>query len=110
VPIPDSLPEQSPLTGTTGLEDLRVFACARLLLPGIARIAVEADLHGPKLAAVALSFGADTLAGAHCVATARLTPADAEKQRSFNADRARLLLAEAGRAPLAPPPFPPRDA
>ena len=110
VPIPDSLPEQSPLTGTTGLEDLRAFAVARLLLPGIPRVAVEVDLHGPKLGAVALSFGADTLAGARCEATARLTPADAEKPRPFNADRARLLLAEGGRTPVAPPPLPARDA
>lgn len=110
VPIPDSLPEQSPLTGTTGLEDLRVFACARLLLPGVPRVAAEVDLTGTKLAAVALSFGADTLAGARCVATGRIAPADAEKPRAFNADRARLLLAEAGRAPVPPPPLPARDA
>jgi 2-iminoacetate synthase ThiH len=109
VPIPDSLPEQSPLTGTTGIEDLRVFACARILLPGIPRIAVEVDRIGPKLAAVALSFGADTLAGALCIPTARLSPADADRPRPFNADRARLLLAEAGRTPVAPPPFPGRD-
>jgi 2-iminoacetate synthase ThiH len=107
VPIPDSLPEQSPLTGTTGLQDLRVFACARLLLPGL-RIAAEAALFGPKLAAVALSFGADTLAGALCVPTGRLTSEDAERPRAFNAERARRLLAEAGRPAAAPPPFPGR--
>lgn len=110
VPIPDSLPEQSPLTGTTGIEDLRVFACARLLLPSIPRVAAESALHGPKLAAVALDLGADTLAGALEAPTARLTPADAEKPRPFNADRARRLLAEAGREPVAPPPFPRREA
>jgi len=109
VPVPDSLPEQSPLTGTTGLEDLRVIACTRILLAGVPRVAAEAGLLGPKLAAVALSFGADTLAGALCVPTARLSPADGEKPRPFNADRARLLLAEAGLAPAAPPPFPARE-
>jgi hypothetical protein len=108
-PIPDGLPEESPLTGTTGLQDLRVFACARLLLPGGPRLAVEAALHGPKLAAVALSFGADTLAGALCVPTGRLLAADAEKPRPFNADRARLLLREAGREAAPPPPFPSRE-
>jgi len=108
VPIPDSLPEQSPLTGTTGLEDLRAFVCARLLLPSVPRVAAEAGLLGPKLAAVALSFGADTLAGAACVATARLGPADAEKPRAFNADRARRAVAETGRPVVPPPPFPGR--
>ncbi len=110
VPVPDSLPEQSPLTGTTGLEDLRAFSCARILLAGVPRIAAEVDLLGAKLAAVALSFGADTLAGARCVPTTRLAAADADRPRPFNADRARLLLAEAGRTPAAPPPFPPREA
>jgi hypothetical protein len=110
VPVPDSLPEQSPLTGTTGLEDLRVLACARILLPGVPRVAAEAALLGPKLAAVALSFGADTLAGAACVPTGRLVAEDAEQPRPFNADRARRLLAEAGRVPVAPPPFPEREA
>ncbi|HEU4394490.1 MAG TPA: hypothetical protein VFS92_02930 [Planctomycetota bacterium] len=109
VPIPDSLPEQSPLTGTTGIEDLRATACARLLLPSVPRVAVEAALLGPKAACVALSFGADTLAGAACVATARLTPADAEKPRAFNADRARRAVAETGRPVAPPPPFPVRE-
>ncbi len=108
VPLPASAPEESPLTATTGLEDLRVFACARLLLPGALRIAAEAELLGPKLAAVALSFGADTLAGALALPTERTTPQTAERPRPFNADRARLLLAEAGRAPRTPPPFPGR--
>jgi 2-iminoacetate synthase ThiH len=109
VPVPDALPEQSPLTGTTGLEDLRAFACARLLLPGIPRVAAEAGLHGPKLAAVALSFGADTLAGALCVPSPRLSPADAERPRAFNADRARRALAETGRPVAPPPPYPARS-
>jgi aminodeoxyfutalosine synthase len=108
-PIPDGLPEESPLTGTTGLQDLRVFACARILLPGAPRVAVEAALHGAKLAAVALSFGADTLAGALCLPTGRLLAADAEKPRPFNADRARLLLREAGREAAPPPPCPARE-
>ncbi len=110
VPLPDSRPDQSPLSGTTGLEDLRVFACARILLPPAIRVAVEVDFLGPKLGAVALSFGADTLTGVLAVPTARLTPTDAEAPRPFNADRARLLLAEAGREPVPPPPFPSRDA
>lgn len=109
VPVPDSLPEQSPLTGTTGLEDLRVFAAARVLLPGV-RVAAEAAFLGPRLAQVALSFGADTLAGALCVPTGRLSSEDAERPRPFNADRARRLLAETGRPAAPPPPFPERAA
>ncbi len=110
VPLPASLPEESPLTATTGLEDLRVFACARLLLPAAVRVAAEAAAVGPKLAAAALSFGADTLAGALTLPTERTTPATAERPRPFNADRARLLLAECGRPPSPPPPFPARTA
>jgi len=110
VPLPDSTPEQSPLTGTTGLQDLRVVACARILLPPPIRVAVEAGPLGARLAAVALSFGADTLAGALAAPTVRPTPATADLPRPFDADRARRLLAEAGREPVLPPPFPARDA
>jgi len=106
VPLPAHPPEASPLLGTTGLEDLRVFALTRLLLPGVARVAVEAGRAGPKLGAVALAFGADTLSGALAEPTARLRPQDAENPRPFNADRARRLLAEGGWEPVAPPPFP----
>jgi hypothetical protein len=44
------------------------------------------------------------------VPTDRLLAADAERPRPFNADRARRLLAETGRAVAAPPPVPGRDA
>ena len=38
-----------------------------------------------------------------------LTPADAEKPRAFNADRARRAIAETGRPVAPPPPFPVRE-
>jgi len=54
---------------TTGYDDLRTVALARLALAHLARagtpVSVEVDwrLYGPKLAQVALIFGADHLAG-----------------------------------------------
>lgn len=46
-----------------GLFRLHLIAAARLALPLGARIEVRHDLHGVRLAQVALGFGADTLAG-----------------------------------------------
>ena len=50
---------------TTGYEDLRMVALARLMLAADAgspvRIEVDWSLYGPKLAQVALTFGADHL-------------------------------------------------
>jgi aminodeoxyfutalosine synthase len=43
---------------TTGYEDVRTVALARILL-GVDRIQVDWRLHGPKLAQVALTVGAD---------------------------------------------------
>jgi len=102
VPLPGDDPAASPLDGTTGLTDLRVFAMARLLFPSVDHVIVEATAVGPKLGAVALSFGADSLSGAHTEPTARLRAKDAEKPRTFNGDRARALLAECGRTPVTP--------
>lgn len=45
---------------TTGYDDVRMVALARLALPQ-ASIEVDWSLHGPKLAQVALTFGADHL-------------------------------------------------
>ncbi len=105
VPLPAAPPDASPLEGTTGTDDLRAFALARLLSPDRLRVVVEAAAVGPKLGAVALSFGADTLAGAAAEPTPRLTAADGEKPRPFNAPRARRLIEEAGRTVAAAPPY-----
>jgi aminodeoxyfutalosine synthase len=48
---------------TTGLDDLRVIAAARLLLDNFAHIKAYWVMLGPKLAQVALNFGADDLDG-----------------------------------------------
>jgi aminodeoxyfutalosine synthase len=46
---------------TTGFDDVKQVALARLLLPGIESIQVDWFRYGPKLAQVALTFGADDL-------------------------------------------------
>ncbi len=46
-----------------GLFRLHLVAAARLALPAPVRVEVRHDLHGVRLAQVALGFGADTLAG-----------------------------------------------
>jgi aminodeoxyfutalosine synthase len=57
-PLPRSIDASSP---TTGYEDVKSIAVARLLLDNVASIQVDWALHGPKLAQVALLFGADDL-------------------------------------------------
>lgn len=57
-PLPRSWAAASP---TTGYEDVRQIALARLLADNIPSIQVDWSLYGPKLAQVALTFGADDL-------------------------------------------------
>ncbi len=53
--------EQSIAVPTTGYEDVRAVALARLVLPSIRTIQVDWAQYGPKLAQVALTFGANDL-------------------------------------------------
>jgi 2-iminoacetate synthase ThiH len=46
---------------TTGYDDVRGVALARLVLPGVRNIQVDWAQYGPKLAQVALTFGANDL-------------------------------------------------
>jgi aminodeoxyfutalosine synthase len=46
---------------TTGYEDVKMVAIARLAAPNIATVQVDWQRYGPKLAQVALTFGADDL-------------------------------------------------
>ena len=46
---------------TTGYEDVKAVAVARLTAPNIPTIQVDWSRYGPKLAQVALTFGADDL-------------------------------------------------
>ncbi len=51
--------EQSIAVPTTGYDDVRAVALARLALPSVKNIQVDWTQYGPKLAQVALTFGAN---------------------------------------------------
>jgi aminodeoxyfutalosine synthase len=57
-PLPRQL---NPAAPSTGYEDLKRIALARVIVDNIATIQVDWSLYGPKLAQVALTFGADDL-------------------------------------------------
>jgi aminodeoxyfutalosine synthase len=59
-PIPRS---PDPLQPTTGYSDVKWVAIARLVLDSVSSIQADWALHGPKLAQVALLFGADDVDG-----------------------------------------------
>ena len=53
--------KQSVAVPTTGYDDVRAVALARLALPSVKNIQVDWAQYGPKLAQVALTFGANDL-------------------------------------------------
>lgn len=53
--------EGDPTTPTTGFDDVRGIALARLALEAVPHVQVDWHRHGPKLAQVALTMGADDL-------------------------------------------------
>lgn len=53
--------EQSVAVPTTGYDDVRAVALARLALPNVPMVQVDWAQYGPKLAQVALTFGANDL-------------------------------------------------
>ena len=59
-PLPLTLSTFRP---TTGYEDVKMVALARLAAPNIPTIQVDGRRYGPKLAQVALTFGADDIDG-----------------------------------------------
>jgi aminodeoxyfutalosine synthase len=60
----DPLPMQlNAFRPTSGYEDVKMVALARLAAPGIPSIQVDWGRYGPKLAQVALTFGADDIYG-----------------------------------------------
>ena len=59
-PLPASVSTFRP---TTGYEDVKMVAIARLAAPAVPSIQVDWRRYGPKLAQVALTFGADDLYG-----------------------------------------------
>jgi aminodeoxyfutalosine synthase len=80
------LPRQDPRdTPSTGYDDVRTVAVARLVCANIPAIQVDWPLYGPKLAQVAIAYGADDLDGVSPVddpaAGQRRAPAqDVERQ------------------------------
>jgi aminodeoxyfutalosine synthase len=52
---------QNPALPTTGYDDIKRVALARLIVENVPSIQVDWSLHGPKLAQVALTVGADDL-------------------------------------------------
>lgn len=59
-PLPRIVPVEQP---TTGYDDVKMIALARLLAGNIDAIQVDWPLYGPKLAQVALTVGADDVDG-----------------------------------------------
>jgi aminodeoxyfutalosine synthase len=59
-PLPATL---NPLRPTTGYEDVKMVAIARLAAPNIPSIQIDWLRYGPKLAQVALTFGGDDVYG-----------------------------------------------
>ena len=59
-PLPSKLGAYRP---TTGYEDVKMVAIARLAAPNVPSIQVNWGRYGPKLAQVALTFGADDVYG-----------------------------------------------
>ena len=59
-PLPRS---SNPAVPTTGYDDVKRIALARLVVDNISSIQVDWMLYGPKLAQVALTFGADDVDG-----------------------------------------------
>jgi hypothetical protein len=88
--------EQSITAPTTGYHDVRMVALARLALPGVPIIEVDWHQYGPKLAQVALMFGANHFD--------RVSPVDdpALGPRRAAAEEVRRNIIAAGFTPAEP--------
>jgi aminodeoxyfutalosine synthase len=84
----------NPAVPTTGYDDVKRVAMARLIVDNIASIQVDWSLYGPKLAQVALTFGADDVDG--------VSPEDETGEGLRRAPRAEILrnIRAAGQEPL----------
>ncbi|MCB2192755.1 MAG: aminofutalosine synthase MqnE [Deltaproteobacteria bacterium] len=84
---------------TTGLDDLRVIATSRLLLDNFPHIKAYWVMLGPKLAQVALNFGADDLDGT--IVEERIThTAGATTAKGMTEEELRHLITSAGFVPV----------
>ena len=91
--------EQSIAVPTTGYDDVRAVALARLALPSVPNIQVDWAQYGPKLAQVALTFGANDVD--------RVSPVDDETlgRRRTAVEDVRRNIAAAGFTPVERDPF-----
>jgi len=91
--------EMSNHSGTTGIEDLKNIAVARLMLDNFPHIKAYWVMIGPKLAQIALSFGADDMDGT--VKEEVITHmAGAETEQAMGHKTLIRLIREAGREPI----------
>lgn len=91
--------EMSDISNTTGIDDLKNMAVARLMLDNFPHIKAYWIMLGPKLAQVALSFGADDMDGT--VKEEVITHmAGAETDQTIGSNTLIRLIKEAGRKPL----------
>lgn len=91
--------ELSQLSRTSGVEDLKNIAVARLLLDNFDHIKAYWVMIGPKLAQVALAFGADDLDGT--VKEELITSmAGGEAEQAMADSELIRLIREAGRVPV----------
>ncbi len=91
--------EMSEISGTTGIDDLKNMAVARLMLDNFPHIKAYWVMLGPKLAQVALSFGADDMDGT--VKEEVITHmAGAETEQAIGSGTLIRLIREAGRTPI----------
>ncbi len=88
-----------------GLWRLQIIACARLALPLGVRVEVRHDLHGVRLAQLALGFGADTLGGPHD-AGRHLPLAGVPRPSETSTLALAELVRQAGGLPVTDPPSP----
>ena len=89
----------SEISSTTGMDDLKNMAVARLMLDNFPHIKAYWIMLGRKLAQVALSFGADDMDGT--VKEEVITHmAGAETEQTVGSHTLIRLIREAGRTPL----------
>ena len=91
--------ELSDISRSTGMEDLKNLAVARIFLDNFPHIKAYWVMIGPKLAQVALAFGADDIDGT--VKEEIITHmAGADTDQAMSRDQLVRLIKEAGRSPI----------
>ncbi len=91
--------EMNTLSRTTGMDDLKNIAVSRLMLDNFPHIKAYWVMIGPKLAQVALSFGADDMDGT--VKEEVITHmAGADTDQAIGSETLVRLIQEAGRIPV----------